>query len=159
MQSLDLESVCFITDNDGQRQAAVLPIRLYHQLLALRSMLPEYDPANQTLFHFNAKGLSASGYPHGAPEKPLFTVMKGSQACGNEVTSLRPGILKLRQEMIDSGVLARNGEHFEFQQDQEFNSASMAATLIAGNPRSGMDAWLTEQGSSLKCCGYGKESD
>lgn len=153
---LNLDSVHFITDSKGIKQAAVLPIALYHELLALKSILPESCHLKPAKFHFEVKGITAYGYPKGHANKPLFIVSKNSWIIGDKASSLRPGVQKLRDELIQRGVLQKVGDNYQFQSDYQFNSPSMAACMVAGNARSGMDAWVNEQGDSLKACGYGK---
>jgi len=155
-QQIDLSSVHFIADGNGNKQAAVLPISLYHDLLAFKALLPESNKHEQSHFSFEVKGIKAFGFPKGSAEKPLFIVKKDSWAIANEASSLRAGIQSLRNDLLNTGILKQVDANYQFQEDYEFNSPSMAACLIAGNARSGMDAWLNTKGQSLKACGYGK---
>lgn len=156
MRDLDLSSVHFLSDSNGHKQAAVIPMSLYHDLLSLKALISDNHQHPQQLFYFEVKGIKAIGFPKGPAEKPLFVVQKDSWAIANEASSLRPGVQALREELIQTGVLCLVDGNYQFQEDYEFNSPSMAACLIAGNARSGMDAWSNQQGESLKACGYGK---
>lgn len=111
----------------------------------------------ETLFLFEAKQAKAAGYPIGDISKPGFVITKGSTANIQQAKSLRPAIKELRQELVTSGILIEDGEVFSFTQEYTFKSASAAACVIAGNPRSGMDAWRDMKGQSLKDLGYGKK--
>lgn len=111
----------------------------------------------ETLFLFEAKQAKAAGHPIGDMSKPGFVVTKGSTANIQQAKSLRPAIKELRQELATSGILIEDGEVLSFTQEYTFKSPSAAACVIAGNPRSGMDAWRDMKGQSLKDLGYGKK--
>jgi hypothetical protein len=109
------------------------------------------------LFLFEAKQAKAVGQPVGEMSKPEFLVTKGSTANIAQAKSLRPAIRELRQKLLDDGVLVNDGDIYSFACEYQFKSPSAAACVIAGNPRSGMDAWRDLKGHSLKELGYGKK--
>ncbi len=113
--------------------------------------------AEDTLFLFDAKQAKAAGQPVGEMSKPEFLVKKGSTANVAQAKSLRPAIRELRQELLDNGILVQEGDIYSFACEYKFKSPSAAACVIAGNPRSGMDAWRDLKGRSLKELGYGKK--
>ncbi|AFT74738.1 hypothetical protein AMEC673_10220 [Alteromonas macleodii str. 'English Channel 673'] len=113
--------------------------------------------SEETLFLFEAKQAKAAGHPIGDRSKPGFVVTKGSTANIQHAKSLRPAIKELRQELATRGILIEDGKVFSFTQEYTFKSPSAAACVIAGNPRSGMDAWRNMKGESLKDLGYGKK--
>lgn len=169
----DFSKVSFIVDADGNRQAALLPIELYQQLLALKSLVigditttpksvikPESttEIATHEEFQFLVKHARARGYPVDEQSKPKFMVMKGSTANGGRAKSLRPSVEQQRDRMIADGVLSYQNGTYLFLSDYCFNSPSAAACLIAGNARSGLDAWVDSEGQSLKQRGYGRVS-
>jgi len=112
--------------------------------------------SEEKLFLFEAKKAKAAGHPIGDTSKPGFVVTKGSTANIQQAKSLRPAIKELRKKLATSGILIEDGEVFSFTQEYTFQSPSAAACVIAGNPRSGMDAWRDMKGQSLKDLGYGK---
>lgn len=112
----------------------------------------------ETLFLFEAKQAKAVGHPVGEMSSPEFLVKKGSTANIALAKSLRPAIRELRQKLLDTGVLVKNGNVYSFTHEYLFQSPSAAACVIAGNPRSGMDAWRDLQGHSPKGLGYGKKN-
>lgn len=112
----------------------------------------------ETLFLFEAKLAKAIGLPIGEKSGPEFLVKKGSTANIALAKSLRPAIRELRQKLLDDGVLVKQGSVYSFTHEYLFQSPSAAACVIAGNPRSGMDAWKDMQGHSLKELGFGKKS-
>ncbi|MDY4377993.1 anti-phage-associated DUF3780 domain-containing protein [Pectobacterium brasiliense] len=112
----------------------------------------------ESLFLFEAKLAKAIGRPVGEMSSPEFLVKKGSTANIVLAKSLRPAIRELRQNLLDDGVLVKQGNVYSFAHEYQFKSPSTAACVIAGNPRSGMDAWKDLQGHSLKDLGYGKKN-
>lgn len=110
------------------------------------------------LFLFEAKLAKAVGLPIGDNHTPEFLVKKGSTTNISLANSLRPAIRDLRQQLLEEAVLALDGDVYTFVKDYLFKSPSAAACIIAGNPRSGMDAWRDLHGRSLKELGYGKKS-
>lgn len=113
--------------------------------------------AEETLFLFEAKQAKAVGHPVGEISSPEFLVKKGSTANIALAKSVRPAIRELRQKLLDEGILVKKGNVYSFTHEYLFQSPSAAACVIAGNPRSGMDAWRDLQGHSLKELGYGKK--
>lgn len=112
----------------------------------------------ESLFLFEAKQARAIGLPVGDKSNPEYLVKKGSTANIPMAKSLRPSIRELRQQLLEQGILAQLGEVYSFTHEYLFKSPSAAACVIAGNPRSGMDAWKDMQGRSLKDLGYGKKA-
>ncbi|EOB2784914.1 anti-phage-associated DUF3780 domain-containing protein [Vibrio vulnificus] len=119
----------------------------------------ESSLAEDVLFLFEAKKAKAGGHPIGDMSKPEFVVGKGSTANMAVAKSLRPAIRELRQKLLNEGVLVEDGEVYSFTCEYSFKSPSLAACVIAGNPRSGMDAWRDLKGRSLKELGYGKKTN
>ncbi|MBY6226421.1 anti-phage-associated DUF3780 domain-containing protein [Ferrimonas balearica] len=126
--------------------------------LPLETTEQENTLAEDTLFLFEAKQAKAGGHPVGDMSKPEFLVQKGSTANIKEAKSLRPALRELRQELVNEKVLVEEGDVYSFSREYTFKSPSAAACVIAGNPRSGMDAWRDPKGRSLKELGYGKSA-
>lgn len=119
----------------------------------------ESSLAEDPLFLFEVKKAKAAGHPVGDMSKPEFVVGKGSTANVAVAKSLRPAVRELRQKLLDEGILVEDGEVYSFFSEYSFQSPSLAASVIAGNPRSGMDAWRDLKGRSLKELGYGKKTN
>lgn len=125
--------------------------------------LPSDESTHQSLstendlFLFEAKQAKAAGHPVGEMSRPEFLVTKGSTANIAQAKSLRPAIRELRQKLVDDGVFVKDGDIYSFTCEYQFKSPSAAACVIAGNPRSGMDAWRDLKGRSLKELGFGKK--
>ncbi|MFM2481766.1 DUF4357 domain-containing protein [Celerinatantimonas sp. YJH-8] len=158
-KDFDLNRVNFIVDNEGRQQAAIIPIDMYHQLQALQSLInPEaVQEKIQADFQFEVKRASAYGYPAGSKSRPQFVVTKGSTANLGLTESMRPAVRELREQLLREHVLVETEQGYEFLRDHQFASPSLAACLIAGNARSGLDAWKDQWGRSLKDRGYGKK--
>lgn len=150
------KQVSFIVDHKGQRRAAVVPIEIFDELMALQKALAQRTPGERERYYFSVKGAAAIGYPVGQRDKPGFIVMAGSRVNREQAGSLREAVMLLREELLQKGVLLADDEGYCFTQDHLFNSPSLAASLIAGNNRSGLDAWSNQDGFTLKTSGYGK---
>lgn len=151
------KQVNFIVDNQGNRVAAVVPIDIYDDLMTLQKALVSTKPGERELYHFLVKDAQAKGYPVGQRHKPGFMVTKGSTASLEQAESLRKAVIDLRNNLLVKGVLVRSDNCYLFTEDYLFNSPSLAASLVAGNNRSGLDAWSNDSGFTLKQSGYGKK--
>ena len=126
---------------------------------SVNGSLTDQHCGERELYHFNGKGAKAHGYPVGKRQNPGFMVQAGSTANGEDAASLREAVIELRQELLAKGVLIPRTEGgFVFGADQLFNSPSLAASLVAGNNRSGLDAWQNSAGYTLKQSGFGKKT-
>ncbi|MBW6477178.1 MAG: GIY-YIG nuclease family protein [Chromatiales bacterium] len=77
-------------------------------------------------------------------------VLPGSQATTDVRASLSDGYGKLRQRLIDSGVLSLNGDHYIFTKEYLFSSPSAAAALVCGQACNGREYWKDVVGRTLK---------
>lgn len=50
------KQVSFIIDSKGNKQAAVVPIEIYNELMTLQKALSDNRPGERELYHFNGKG-------------------------------------------------------------------------------------------------------
>lgn len=76
-------------------------------------------------------------------ENGEFVVQKGSKARTEWVgdTSKNSSYGKLFAELVEQGVLAKNGDFREFSENYAFRSSSAAGAVINGRPTAGPDAW------------------
>lgn len=86
----------------------------------------------------NGKGLSV---PDG------FAVLKGSVIVNPVLPSMSVNLRKLRQKLIDSGVIDDN---YTFVKDYIFTSPSLAAAVLVGRNANGRTEWKTEDNKTLK---------
>ena len=151
--------VQFVTDKNGRKTHVLIPIETYEKLLALRTLVKHTaKPNDQEIYSFDIKNASARGYPTGVRSKPGFVILKGSQAVLQPVQSTPAHVQALREKFLEDGTLVLDPYNncFTFSRDLKLSSASIAATLVAGNVRNGLDVWINREGFSLKSSGYGK---
>lgn len=55
---------------------------------------------------------------------------------------------QLRQQLIDSGVMTEDGDHYVFGQDYPFTSLSAAGAVVSGISVAGPSVWKTEDGKT-----------
>jgi hypothetical protein len=79
-----------------------------------------------------------------------FVVFKGSMAAGSTVDSTSEPVLRLRQTLIDKGVLVAREGYLEFTVDCIFSSPSSAAMIVMGRPANGLVEWKLQDGKTLK---------
>ena len=90
------------------------------------------------------------GYATGFESPEGFVVRAGSPASKEASRTLKPTILRLRDQLLELGVLGDAGEQFRFTQNYAFNSPSTAAKLVRGYEINGRTEWRTEAGVQLK---------
>jgi hypothetical protein len=78
-----------------------------------------------------------------------YLVLEGSEAALVASSTLSKGYSSQRDELIDKGVLAQEGDKLRFTVDAPFSSPSAAAAIIAGTPASGPVAWKDKDGKKL----------
>lgn len=105
----------------------------------------EQTATEEENLYCKVKGLTATGKrsPSG------FVVFKDSQA----VLEHRPSakhIRKIREKLIKSGELMRQGNHLSFAGDVEFGSPSTAGGVVRGGNTNGLTTWRNSKGTSLK---------
>jgi hypothetical protein len=86
----------------------------------------------------------------GEPTSDGFVVFKGSKAANAVVNSIAPSFIKLRQKLIDEGVIINMNDYFEFSVDYVFSSPSTAAAMIMGRNANGLIEWKQKDGKTLK---------
>ena len=108
----------------------------------------EFKPKQKQETFFIKSVRSADG--QGEPSLDGFVVFKGSKAAATIVNSMTPNFIKLRQKLIDDGVLINKTEYFEFSDDYIFSSPSTAAVMIMGRNANGLTEWKNKDGKTLK---------
>lgn len=95
------------------------------------------------------KGIVATAYE----STQGFVVKQGSEAVAITASSMEQhltGIFDLRQDLIQSGVLAMGQGKYVFTQDHPFSSPSTAAAVILGASVNGRTKWKNATGKTLK---------
>lgn len=152
------DKVSFIVDSNGNRTHAVLPIDAYQEILNLQTILKSsFELDEKETYYFSVKGVNASGFPVGKRSTPSFMINKGSMISPKCANSLRQQVVDIRNKLIDDGILTYDSKLncYIFNESYMTTSPSFAASLVAGNNRSGLDVWTTKDGYSLKDSGYG----
>jgi len=73
-----------------------------------------------------------------------FVVKKGSQAV------LTQSYQRLRQRLVEAGILKIERDHYVLTRDYVFSSPSAAATAIRGGATQGTTYWKTKDGTTFK---------
>jgi hypothetical protein len=100
----------------------------------------------ETFYITAARGADGQG----EPSSDGFVVFKGSKASAVVVNSLPLNLSKLRQKLIDSGLLVNRGDYLEFLDDCVFTSPSTAASILMGRNANGPAEWKLKSGQSLR---------
>lgn len=122
----------------------VLGITAFEQTQAPATTTPELP-----LLHCEGKGIRATGYD--APQG--FIVRSGSFAAlafTPGAATHFPSVVRLRDDLVSSGVLTPDDAKYRFAQDYTFSSPSMASCVILGRPSNGRVDWKDRQGRTLK---------
>ncbi len=102
----------------------------------------------ETLY-IDSKGIQARGYE----SSQGFIVLNGSQAMIEEQPSAAihaRGVVELRNELKERGVIKAEGSSLVFTQDFSFSSPSLASSVILGRASNGRTEWKDKQGRVLK---------
>ena len=103
----------------------------------------------QDLLFIESKGIKARGYE----SSQGFIVLSGSQAMIEEQPSAAihaRGVVELRAELKERGVIKAEGSALTFTQDYSFSSPSLASSVILGRASNGRTEWKDKQGRVLK---------
>jgi len=79
-----------------------------------------------------------------------FVVKKGSQAVLKPTKSLPQSYQRLRQRLVEAGILKIERDHYVFTRDYVFSSPSAAAAVVRGGSTQGTTYWKTKDGTTLK---------
>ena len=76
-----------------------------------------------------------------------FAVMKGSSIASSTVPSMSDSLAKLRNSLIDKGII---DENLRFTRDHIFTSSSLAAAVVMGRNANGRTEWKNEEHKTIK---------
>jgi len=80
-----------------------------------------------------------------------FLIFKGSEAVRDARPSAREGqVVRMREQLLQDGVLVEKGERLVFTRDAEFSSPSAAGAVVRGGNTNGLTAWKTSSGKRLR---------
>ncbi|MEN9335523.1 MAG: hypothetical protein RLZZ500_510 [Bacteroidota bacterium] len=93
-----------------------------------------------------ARGADACG----EPTADGFVVLKDSKIATTTTASMSPSLLKLRQKLIDEGIIVQIENQFSLNEDYIFTSPSLAAAIVMGRNANGLEEWKLKNGQTLK---------
>ena len=108
-----------------------------------RELKPPEEFELESFFIKATRGADAQGEPTSGG----FLVVKGSIIAGSTVASYSDSLMKLRNSIIDSGII---NKAFEFTEDYIFTSPSYAAAIVMGRNANGLTEWKRKDGKTLK---------
>lgn len=116
---------------------------------AFERSTPDASDIVRLLLSCRGRGVEATGY-----DTPKGFIVRGdSFASAKEVPSLKtylPSICALRQELMNNGVLEREGDKYRFTQDYTFSAPSTASAVVLARNSNGRTDWKDNGGRTLK---------
>jgi hypothetical protein len=97
-------------------------------------------------FSFTVNKLTANG----KVTDDGFLLLKGSQIALNSSESMPGKSKSIKDDLISEQVLELKDNHYVLMKDKLMSSSSYAASLVAGNSRSGPQSWKASNGEYLK---------
>ena len=136
-----LEADCMEIFEMGRTLLAVLGYPIFEPLAKTITATTQEE-----LFHCTASG--ADGHGLYTPEG--FVVLKGSKGRKENVASIvGTGDERLRQKLMESGVLIMEGDSLIFTKDHLFKTPSGAAVALTGRTANGWREWKNAHGKKL----------
>jgi len=140
-----LEADCFEIFETAATLVATLGQPIFEPLTGAPQQV---DGNTQAPELFYCKGPQANGIGEYTSEG--FVVHKGSIARIGNVASIQgTSQERFRQQLVTDGVLAPNGDSYDFTRDHLFASPSMAAIAVMGRSANGWLEWKNTQGKTL----------
>jgi hypothetical protein len=114
--------------------------------LAVTASTPETaaQPAQSATFTYTGEGCMATAVVSSGD----LVVLKGSIARLIQAGALPNGAKKLREQMLADRVLEQTSDGLLFTADRQFDSPSMAASVVSGNSVNGRTAWRLKNGTT-----------
>jgi hypothetical protein len=120
------------------------------RMLGYRIVSSEFDRniRHKPNLEIQSSGVQAKGRDLGK----IFRVYEGSEARRELTASTPDSVRKMRESLLNKGVLKEgtDASSLVFDQDYEFTSPSMAASIVLGRSANGRDEWKNSKGKSLK---------
>lgn len=102
--------------------------------------------AQETFYIKAARGADAEG----EPTSDGFVVFKGSKVASSTVPSITENFKRLRDQLIDNGVIQQDNGGLIISEDYVFSSPSTAAVIVMGRNANGLTEWKLKNGVTLK---------
>lgn len=100
----------------------------------------------ETFYISAARGADAQG----EPTSDGFVVLKGSKVADSTVPSITSNFKRLRDTLIENGIIKKTNGIFEITEDYVFSSPSTAAVIVLGRNANGLTEWRLKDGTTLK---------
>ena len=118
-----------------------------HKVFEEKREVKTLQQQDQETFYISAaRGADAQG----EPTSDGFVVLKGSKVAGSTVPSITSNFKRLRDTLIENGVIKESNGIFEIAEDYVFSSPSTAAVIVLGRNANGLTEWKLKDGTSLK---------
>lgn len=125
----------------------ILISTLGHKVFEKKREVKTLQQQDQETFYISAaRGADAQG----EPTSDGFVVLKGSKVAGSTVPSITSNFKRLRDTLIENGVIKKTNGIFEITEDYVFSSPSTAAVIVLGRNANGLTEWKLKDGTSLK---------
>jgi hypothetical protein len=125
----------------------ILVNTLGHKVFEDKREIKDQSGEGQKTFYINAaRGADAQG----EPSSDGFVVLKGSKVANSTVPSITPNFKRLRESLIENGVISATNGIYEITEDYVFSSPSTAAVIVLGRNANGLTEWKLKDGTSLK---------
>ena len=121
-----------------------LGFKIFEELINVNQTLEEQE--KNTFYIETAKGANASGQT----TTEGFVVLKDSIIANLTTNSFPQTWLKLRESLINNGIIKNDNNKFVFTQDHLFTSPSTAAGIVMGRSANGLIEWKLKDGRILK---------
>ncbi len=116
----------------------LLLLALGRDILEPRILTEANTGVSETIFELKNK----NAFARMAVINNKYVVLKGSTAVRENRRSIAPFLVKLRQDLVDTGIMVETDEElYTFMQDATFNSPSYAAAAIVGGAANGRRLW------------------
>jgi hypothetical protein len=102
--------------------------------------------AKETFFIKAVRGADSQG----EPTSDGFVVFKSSKIASSTVPSITNNFRRLREELLEIGIIAKINNDLEFSEDHVFSSPSTAAAIVLGRNANGLTEWKLKDGTTLK---------
>ncbi|MFH0756364.1 MAG: GIY-YIG nuclease family protein [Bacteroidota bacterium] len=125
----------------------VLVNTLSHKVFEEKREVKAPEQLEQDSFFIKAaRGAEAQG----EPTSDGFLVYKGSKVANSTVPSMTGGFIRMRDELIENGIIVQRGGELILSEDYIFSSPSTAAVMVLGRNANGLTEWRKKDGTTLK---------
>ena len=130
-----IENIKLLTNTLGHK--------VFEEVRESKSTKPDRQ---KTFIIKSARGANARGIPTSSG----FVVLKDSEIATSIVNSLTDSFRKLRNKIIEDGIVIEKNNKLILTKDFEFSSPSTAAVMVMGRNANGLTEWKLLDGKTLK---------